>query len=338
MKALRHGFAAIGMAGLMFTTFGASATTRYVDVNCTNATSPFLDWTTAATNIQDAIDASAVADLILVTNGVYAAGGRVMAGDLTSRVALNKALTVQSVNGPFATVIRGNGATNGTAAVRCAWLTNGASLVGFTLQAGATRGAGGDDNLSSGGGAWCSSSNAFVANCLIVSNTAYYYGGGAYQGTLNNCLVSSNRCVSGSGAAAYKNNLNSCTVVSNSPFGVYQANLTNCILYYNAPGNSSASTLSYCCTTPLASGAGNFTNAPQLFVDGHLTSTSPCRSAGTNLVTGTDIFGQPWLNPPAVGCAEWQPAPMVTQPRLQLTSDPVGFVVHPGGTCLGNRW
>ena len=74
-----------------------------------------------------------------MTNGVYAVGGRVMAGDLTNRIALNKALTVQSVNGPFATVIQGAGATNGNSAVRCAWLTNGASLVGFTLQAGATR-------------------------------------------------------------------------------------------------------------------------------------------------------------------------------------------------------
>ena len=146
MKILRLGFAGVGMAGLIFTS-GASATTRYVDLNCTNATTPFLDWTTAATNIQDAIDVSVDADLILVTNGVYATGGRVMAGDLTNRVALNKALTVQSVNGPFATVIQGAGATNGNSAVRCAWLTNGASLVGFTLQAGATRFSG-DTNLS----------------------------------------------------------------------------------------------------------------------------------------------------------------------------------------------
>jgi hypothetical protein len=102
-------------------------------------------------------------------------------------------------------------------------------------------------------------------------------------------------------------------------------------VYYNAGANYSGPALSYCCTTPLAAGTGNFTNAPQLFVDGHLGITSPCRGVGANLVTGTDIFGQPWLNPPSVGCAEWQPAPMITQPRLQLTSDPVGFTVIVSG-------
>jgi hypothetical protein len=40
-----------------------------VDVNSTNATPPYTDWTTAATNIQDAVDAA-------VTNGTYATGGR----------------------------------------------------------------------------------------------------------------------------------------------------------------------------------------------------------------------------------------------------------------------
>ncbi|MEI7936196.1 MAG: PKD domain-containing protein [Verrucomicrobiota bacterium] len=320
-------------AGLLLSlSLSATAATLYVDVNNLAAAAPYTNWVTAATNIQDAVDVSVDGDLILVTNGVYAGGGRVMAGDLTNRVALNKALTVQSVNGPFATVIQGAGATNGNSAVRCAWLTNGASLVGFTLQAGATRNTT-DPALGSGGGAWCASSNAIVANCLVVSNTAFYYGGGAYQGTLNNCLVSSNGLTTGNYGAAHNSMLNSCTVVSNSSYGVsylgpYPATLTDCIVYYNTRGNYSGCIFSYCCTTPLPSGTGNFTNAPQLFMDGHLSSTSPCRGAGTNLVTGTDIFGQPWLNPPSVGCAEWQSVPMAGPPRLRLTSDPVGFTVN----------
>ena len=320
-----------GVVSLMFFILHASSALLYVDLNSANPLSPYSDWSTAATNIQDAIDASGDGDQIWVTNGIYQTGGRVMAGNLTNRVALNKAVTVQSVNGPWMTIIQGAGATNGTAAVRCAWLTNNAALIGFTLKWGATRTSGDTYALESGGGVWCATSNAVVANCVIISNLAWWYGGGAYQGTLNNCLISSNGVfASPSGAAAYLANLNNCTVVSNTCIGTCQGRLTNCIVYYNsAPfGNYSGGAFSYCCTIPLVGGSGNFTNAPQLFADGvHLTSTSPCIGAGINVATGTDIFGEAWANPPSVGCAETTGAPIVAPPQIQLTSDPVGFTV-----------
>ena len=78
-----------------------------------------------------------------MTNGVYNTGGKVMSGDLTNRVALDKALTVISVNGYSTTAIEGQWdsvSTNGPGAVRCAWLASGALLNGFTLRNGATRG------------------------------------------------------------------------------------------------------------------------------------------------------------------------------------------------------
>ncbi len=323
---------------LLLPIFQASASVFYVDLNSTNPVSPYADWSTAAMNIQDAIDASSDGDQIWVTNGIYQTGGRVMTGNLTNRVALNKAVTVQSVNGPWVTTIQGAGATNGTAAVRCAWLTNNAALIGFTLTWGATQTSGD----TSGGGVWCASSNAVVSNCVITSNTAYRYGGGAYQGTLNNCLICSNRAQTFPSGAACNAVLNHCTVVNNANGGINQLSpnsvlITNCIIYFNAFGNyNSGGTFSYCCTFPSVSGAGNFTNPPQLFIDGvHLTSTSPCIGAGTNVSIGTDILGNAWANPPSVGCAEATGAPLVTQPQIQLTSEPVGFTV--GNAALAGQ-
>ena len=303
-----------------------------MDASGTNATPPYTDWTTAAVNIQDAIDASTNGDIVLVTNGVYAGGGRVMTGGLTNRVALTSAITVQSVNGPWVTTIQGTTAVGYLSAVRCAWLTNNATLIGFTLKWGTTSGS--DNN---GGGVWCASSNAVVNNCVIVSNTAVTDGAGVFQGTLNNCLISSN--AGNADAAVYGAFLNSCTVVGHTNnSAVVACAMTNCIVYNNTQNGYPAnyvdlSATAYCCTTPLptgsANGPGNFTNAPQLFADGvHLLSASPCIGAGTNLIIGTDIFGQPWANPPSIGCAEYNPSPVVTQPQINLAGNPFGFAVN----------
>lgn len=331
MKTWTANFAFYFLVSILFI-LNTSASVRYVNLNSPNSTPPYSDWSTAATNIQVAIDASTDGDQILVTNGIYQAGGKVMVGDLANRVALDKAITVQSVNGPWVTLIQGAGATNGTAAVRCAWLTNGAALVGFTLSGGGTRVTGDTTTLQYGGGVWCVSSNAFVGNCLIVSNTANQSAGGAYQGTVSRSLISGNKTGNSSGGATYKSVINNCTIVSNSTYGaVSPFAMTNCIIYYNGLfGNyvASGTAFSHCCTTPALAGTGNFTNAPQLFADGiHLSTSSPCIGTGINSVVGTDIFGYVWSNPPSVGCAEWQPAPIVTAPQIKLTSDPVGFTI-----------
>ena len=327
---MNHPFTRIAAVLVLASGLLARGNTLYVDLNSANPTVPYSDWSTAATNIQDAIEASSDGDQIWVTNGVYQTGGKVMLGDLTNRVALDKAVTVQSVNGPFVTTIAGIGATNGTSAVRCAWLTNNAALVGFTLTKGATRTSGISLAVVTGGGVWCASSNAAVMDCVIVSNTAYDSGGAGYQGTFDNCYISGNSVSTSlvNGAIRFAI-LNNSTAVSNNAVGLYVCQATNSIIYYNrGVNNYSGGSFSYCCVTPAAGGTGNFTNAPVFFPDNiHLALGSPGVGAGTTPVTSADMFGRAWGAPPTVGCAETLGSAYVSQPQMQLTSSPIGFTI-----------
>lgn len=298
---------------------------------------PFTSWSDAATNIQAAIDAASGGDIVWVTNGIYATGGKVMAGDLTNRVALDKALTVQSMNGPFVTKIQGNGAFNGTTSVRCAWLTNGATLIGFTLTGGGTRQSGDSVTLRSGGGAWCVSSTATLANCVIITNACFTSGSGAYQGTLRNCLIRGNLL-----GGAFMANLVNCTVTSNASWGVFGGRLTNSIVAYNSSDVGGA-TATYSCTLSFLTGAGNIVGSPRLLPDGiHLANDSPCRAAGTNVASGADIDGEGWSSPPDMGCDQWQSAPLIVGPlKVQLINNPAGFnisVTVAGQEPLDCRW
>ena len=118
----------------------ALATTRYVNLDNPAPVSPFTNWLAAATNIQDAIDAASPGDLILVTNGIYKTGSRTAIDDTPCRIVVNKPVTVRSVNGSGATAIEGYSIPGSFPwslnSVRCAYLTNGAMLTGFTLTNG----------------------------------------------------------------------------------------------------------------------------------------------------------------------------------------------------------
>jgi hypothetical protein len=74
---------------LLSLSFGATAATLYVDIKNAAPSSPYTSWATAATNIQDAVDASAAGDNILVTNGLDGVGARAVSG-VSNRLAVTK--------------------------------------------------------------------------------------------------------------------------------------------------------------------------------------------------------------------------------------------------------
>ena len=219
---------------------------HYVAQTSTNPIAPYLSWDTAATVIQDGVDAAYINGTVLVSNGLYSAGGgwitSVYSGwSLSNRVTVWKPLTVQSVNGPAVTTIQGcqvAGTTNGNGAVRCAYLTNNSSLLGFTLTGGATtmyNGTGMDyARVQSGGGVYGESSASVVSNCILTANAAYVAGGGAYSVTLANCLLSGNSAEQGGGATG--TTLNNCTLTGNSALsggGAFGSTGANCVLVDN---------------------------------------------------------------------------------------------------------
>ena len=58
---IRHARWAVAL--LAFLNIHAPAATLYVDLNSTNPVPPYADWSTAATDIQSAVDASSDGDL-----------------------------------------------------------------------------------------------------------------------------------------------------------------------------------------------------------------------------------------------------------------------------------
>src|SRR5262252_7379249 len=110
---------------MALTPLSLPATTFYVDPNSPSPKAPYTTWASAAHVIQQAVDAAAPGDEIVVTNGTYSIGGQAVYGTMTNRVAVAVPLTIRSVNGPQFTVIQGwqvPGTTNGDAAVRCVYL------------------------------------------------------------------------------------------------------------------------------------------------------------------------------------------------------------------------
>ncbi|MEI6395099.1 MAG: choice-of-anchor Q domain-containing protein, partial [Verrucomicrobiota bacterium] len=222
----------------------ATATTNVTIVSSTaawyvsptgNDSSRGTNWATAKKTLQAAVDAAPIGATVWVTNGSYSTGGR-PAGDqnVTNVVAVEKPLTLRSLNGPGVTRIVGSSGpvplTN-QFGVRGLYLGAGASLIGFTVTNGQ---AGGSSNLSLttygggnlGGGIFCESDSSMVSNCVVAGNAAMN-GGGVSGGTLYssvllgntawvNILANTNNM--GTGGGAYYSRAYGCLVSSNTAY------------------------------------------------------------------------------------------------------------------------
>ncbi len=234
----------------------ATSPYRLVWTNSPSPVAPYSTWNTAAHTIQDAVDAASNGDIVVVADGVYATGSRVVHGSMSNRVAITNAITVRSVNGAASTIIVGAhdsaSVTNGDAAIRCVYLGANATLAGFTLTNGATRAAGDVVLEQSGGGVLCADGSSVLRDCILDGNSAAGFGGGAANGSLTTCILRGNFAARAGGA--YNATLDSCLLSGNTASdnggGVQAGTLYGCTLLDNRcadqGGGAYAATLHDC--------------------------------------------------------------------------------------------
>lgn len=159
---------------------------------------PFVTWATAATNIQEAVDAATSGWTTVVTNGTYRPAAEIV---LTGRVDL------VSVWGAAVTVVNGGGAH------RVVRVATNALVEGFTFTGGYV--------ADQGGGVYAYG-GARLRDCLIRGNTSAQYGGGLMlrnTGTVERCRFENNRAQANDGGGVYLARgglLLDCVVSSNS--------------------------------------------------------------------------------------------------------------------------
>jgi hypothetical protein len=155
-----------------------------------------------APTIQQAINAAAPGDTVLVAPGTY----------VETLTFLGKAIMVVSEGGPAVTVIDGNGA--GSVVAFTSGEPRGAVLRGFTIQGGATS--------FSGGGVFIRNSSPTIADNWIVGNGACS-GAGVYS-SFGSPLLQGNRiernflygCTGGSGLGVYIGGDSAAELIENS--------------------------------------------------------------------------------------------------------------------------
>jgi len=176
---------------------------------------PHTNWSSAASNIQDAVNAAANGAVVLVSNGTYRVPTNAVINIGTNVLYITNAITLRSVNGPAATVIDGGGSNRclfiNLPVASCAF--GPLTVDGFTLTNGYnyTRGAG-CIIVAYGAG------TGYVQNCIISGNTVRKEvvdstaGGGGlftyitavvFEPIISNCVFRGNRVLDGAETAPF---------------------------------------------------------------------------------------------------------------------------------------
>ncbi|HUS37885.1 MAG TPA: right-handed parallel beta-helix repeat-containing protein, partial [Pirellulales bacterium] len=136
--------------------------------------------------IQEAIDAAATGDIIIVKDGTFS-------GDGNRDITLDgKAILLTSENGPANCTIAPEGTSYEMHRGFCLDSGESAACVinGFTITGGfANRSTGSYWILGSGGGIVCYGSSPTITNCILVENSAANYGGAIHCQFGSPCIV-----------------------------------------------------------------------------------------------------------------------------------------------------
>lgn len=177
-------------------------TTWYVSPDGNDANSG-ASWPQAFLTISNGVYNAQAGDVVLLSNGVYLADGKGIAGSGTaygtSMVHIDKGITIMGASGNPADVILNGGYSNGAPGAvtnRLVYISHGdALLAAMTITNGFA--------LTNGGGVYLGL--GIVSNCVISGNIASNHGGGIFgssaASTVTHCRVQGN--VSSSSGGTY---------------------------------------------------------------------------------------------------------------------------------------
>lgn len=214
-------------------TFNTFAVTRYVNVNNSSPVSPYTSPANAANTIQEAVDVAINGDIIKVADGVYSTGAQITpaGGTLSNRIVVTSNIIIESETGPENTIISGESDSGtggpGNSAMRCIYLTNSATLSGFTLSNGFTRTSGDMSLEQSGGGAFLD--GGCISNCIVTMNAANTRGGGIFV-NLGGCVYDS---------VINFNNSYGSFPSGGGIFALTESEINRCVVHNNFATNSS---------------------------------------------------------------------------------------------------